>query len=117
MKAVEHIFMLFKDILRCVFIGCVVGLGLSVFAVLTALVFRYNVGELVYRFEFYAGMLALLVAGLSFFRPDTTRPFDYEDRWKAYFKKLNIAFVIMFIGLTLVTIGSIAYSIFAPALV
>lgn len=57
------------------------------------------------RFTEIVGAFGMGVAAISFVKKDLMRPLDYEDRWKLYFKKLNIAHVILFVSLFMVIIS------------
>lgn len=99
-----------KDILRCVYIGVLIALGLGILLTIIALVFRLNILQAIALSWIYSGCLALLVGGISFLRPNTQRPLDYKNDWERYFKKLNIGHVILLIGTTLLILGIPVYN-------
>lgn len=51
------------------------------------------------RFVQYFSILGLAIAGMSFLKQDLMRPLNYQNQWQTYFKKLNLAFVTLFISI------------------
>lgn len=47
----------------------------------------------------YLAALGLVLTGISFTKVELLRPLDYQSQWETYFKKFNLAFVILLISL------------------
>jgi hypothetical protein len=111
LKAIAYIKGLARDLARCVFIGLFIAAIFAVLMVIVTLISGWNWLDLLYRSYFYIGSLGLLIAGLSFLKPSTLRPLDYKNDWERYFKKMNIGFVFLFVGITLMVIAVVLYNI------
>jgi len=105
LKLINLIKAYIKDVARCIYIGILIAAGIGVVMVIAALVFRGDILDILYRAYIYIGCLAISVAGISFLMPKTLRPLDYNEDWERYFSKLNIGYVILLIGLTLLAAG------------
>lgn len=57
------------------------------------------------RFNEILGTVGMGIAAISFAKKDLMRPLDYEERWKLYFKKLNLAHVTLVVSLFMVIIS------------
>lgn len=110
-KLVKSFFNFFKDILRCAYIGICISAGVLL---LVGLILPIIIGFDIFRiFDgaknvlYFAGSLGLFLSAGFFMKRDGTRPLVYKDKWKKYFKKLNIGFVIMFVSLSIIIMGII----------
>lgn len=99
------------DVLRCICIGILIALGLGVFITLIALIFRLDILRVLYTSWISTGCFGMFIGGMSFLWPNTQRPLDYRTDWEKYFKKLNIGYVILLIGLTILILGIPVYNI------
>jgi magnesium-transporting ATPase (P-type) len=99
------------DVLRSICIGILIALGLGVFITLIALIFRLDILQVLFSAWIFTGCIGMFIGGMSFLWPNTQRPLDHRDDWEKYFKKLNIGFVILFIGITILILGLPVYNI------
>lgn len=99
------------DILRCIYIGILIALGLGVFITLIALIFRLDILQVIYTSWICTGSFGMLIGGISFLKPNTQRPLKYSTEWEKYFKKLNIGYVILLVSLTTFILGISVYNI------
>lgn len=105
----KSILYLIKDILKCIIIGVIISLGLSLLASLVLIILYGNktvsILEGIKSVNYFFGAMGMLLSGGFFMKRDGTRPFIYKEEWKGHFKKMNIGFVIMFIGMAVIAFG------------
>lgn len=90
-----------KDLVRCLEISLVAfiipfGIGMVVGMLFYGLDLKgmLDWGRILVQFSAAIGML---VAGVSFIKPQTMRPLNYDEEWKIYFRKMNLSHVILFV--------------------
>ena len=47
----------------------------------------------------YFAVFGYILSGISFIRQELMRPLNYQEQWEKYFKKLNLAGVILFMSI------------------
>ncbi|MFD3155725.1 hypothetical protein ACFIJ5_02510 [Haloimpatiens sp. FM7330] len=85
-----------------IFLGTFV-VGIIIGAIISAIYKSFGGAEIIRwgaRIGVYASCFGLFISAISFSKKSLMRPLDYyEDEWKIYFTKLNLAQVIFFISL------------------
>lgn len=102
------------DILKCIGIGSAIAIGAGIITgLIAAIASRGNMSiilDWIKRVMYIVGGLGMFLAGGAFAQRDGTRPFIYNDQWKAHFKILNIGFVILFISFSVVVWGMMVHN-------
>lgn len=111
MKSNNKLLLAIKDIAKCIYIGFLIAAGIALIMLLFGLTFRKNIIVLIYQADFSVGSMGLFIAGISFLKPSTLRPFDHKKQWEEHFKLLNIGHVLFFIGISLYIIAIIFYNL------
>lgn len=92
-----------EDILYCIKLSFYFFIAPFVIGLIVGVVqYPHNYKEIVIwgcRLVQMIGAFGLGLAAISFCKRELMRPLSYEDKWKLYFEKLNLAFVILFISL------------------
>lgn len=100
-----------QDILKCVVVGLVISLGVSIISgIILLIIFGTNAAMVfgwIKAVNYFVGAMGLLLSGGFFIKRDGTRPFVYKEQWKKLFKQMNIGFVILVIGITIIFVGTI----------
>lgn len=106
MKWMKNIFF---DIIKCIVIGSAIAIATGIITgIIAAISSRGDFSIIlnwIKRATYIVGGLAMFLAAGAFAHRDGTRPFIYNDEWKAHFKILNIGFVILFIAFSIVSWG------------
>ncbi|MGE5628084.1 MAG: hypothetical protein ACM3X7_08175 [Solirubrobacterales bacterium] len=92
-----------RDILYCLKISIYLFLGAFLIgAVLGVIYLGFNFKGIIIwgcRVVLYLSVFGYAVAGISFVKRDLMRPLNYQEKWNGYFKKLNLAGVILFLAI------------------
>lgn len=106
---------LFVDLFKCIGIGFIISLAIAVITGLIAILFSWgNILlslEWVKRVIYFIGGLGLFLSAGAFLQRDATRPFVYNEEWKAHFKIFNIGFVMMLISFSVLVFGMMVHNL------
>lgn len=99
----------FLDVIKCIGIGSLIAIGIGLITGLISIAVTWgnlNITiEWIKRILYIVGGLSMFLSAGAFAQRDGTRPFIYNDQWKAHFKILNIGFVILVISFSVLAWG------------
>jgi hypothetical protein len=111
----KHVKYLFMDILKCAGIGVAISLAIAIITGLLAILFSWgNIPlsmEWIKRVVYFIGGLGLFLSAGAFIQREGTRPFVYNEEWKAHFKIFNFGFVVMLISFSVIVCGMIVQNL------
>ena len=92
-----------KDILNCAKLAVYIFLGSAVVGVIIGYIqYGSNLEEVLLwgdRLSLIIGVFGMGIAGISFLKPSTMRPLEYQQQWEEYYAVLNLSHVILFVSL------------------
>lgn len=94
-----------KDLLNCAKLAVYIFIGVFLVGLIIGyLQSRGQWGEVLLwgaRLSLIASAIGLGIVGMSFLKPDTMRPLEYQKQWEEYYSVLNLTYVILFVSLFL----------------
>jgi hypothetical protein len=98
-----------RDLFKCAKIAFYIAVGVAIFATIIFCIFydkhHMNLFGYIKNCLYYTGCFGFLVSVGFFVQKNATRPLVYQNEWRKIFYRLNLGFVIMFIGLMICMVG------------
>ncbi|WP_125154002.1 hypothetical protein [Clostridium rectalis] len=95
----------FMDILYCIKIAVYIFIAVFLIGAMIGFIVSkgniFNAINLGSKLNMYLSLFGLFISAISFTNEKFMRPLNYEETWKNYFHRLNLAFVIFIICIVL----------------
>lgn len=106
---------IFKDLLKCIKISVIVSFFLAIIGAIVSLFSKFTILQSINEALFLGGSIPFVLAAVSFVWPNSLlRPLSYKNEWKKHFRRFNIGFVFLFIGITIYILAIFLYDYLNP---